>query len=152
MNITMHPIAHIHCQRNQAIDDNWGSENFEIVLADHIPEVALNGIEEFSHLEIIYFFHLVDEKDIVFCGRPRGNPKYPETGIFAQRRKDRPNRLGLTTVELLEHKGRVLKVRNLDAIDGTAVLDIKPVMREFQPAQVIRQPAWSSELMQNYWK
>lgn len=148
----MNPIAHIHCQRNQTIDDNWGSENFEIILADHLPEEALNGIDEFSHLEIVYFFHLVNEKDIVFSGRPRGNPDYPETGIFAQRRKDRPNRIGLTTVELLQHKGRVLKVRNLDAIDGTAVLDIKPVMREFQPVTEIRQPAWASELMQNYWK
>jgi tRNA-Thr(GGU) m(6)t(6)A37 methyltransferase TsaA len=121
-------------------------------LCDHIPDEAFEGISAFSHLEIIYFFDKVKPSDIVFSGRPRGNPGYPVTGIFAQRKKDRPNTLGLCTVELLEHKGRTLKVKYLDAIDGTPVLDIKPVFKEYKMEGNIRQPSWVSELMKNYWK
>ena len=72
-------------------------------------------------------------------------------GIFAQRAKDRPNRLGLSTCELLEVRGDALEVRALDAIDGTPVLDIKPYMTEFAPRRPVRQPAWSHELMAGYW-
>jgi tRNA (Thr-GGU) A37 N-methylase len=73
-------------------------------------------------------------------------------GIFAQRNKDRQNWIGLTTVELIERTGRVLRVRYLDAIDGTPVLDIKPVFREFMPKTTIRQPEWVDDLMKDYWR
>ena len=72
-------------------------------------------------------------------------------GIFAQRAKDRPNRLGSTVVEILKRDGRVLTVAGLDAVDGTPVLDINPVMVEFLPRTTLRQPAWSHELMRAYW-
>jgi GNAT superfamily N-acetyltransferase len=73
-------------------------------------------------------------------------------GIFAQRGKNRPNRLGLTTVRVLGVEGRVLRVAELDAIDGTPVLDIKPVMAEFLPRTPLRQHAWFHELTRNYWR
>jgi tRNA (Thr-GGU) A37 N-methylase len=72
-------------------------------------------------------------------------------GIFGQRKKDRPNQIGLCTVQLLEHNGRTIKVKYLDAIDGTPILDIKPVFKEFQPKGEIRQPIWVADLMKNYW-
>jgi tRNA (Thr-GGU) A37 N-methylase len=72
-------------------------------------------------------------------------------GIFAQRGKGRPNRLGATIVEIVNRAGRVLTVTGLDAIDGTPVLDIKPVMAEFLPRNPVRQPKWSHELMRSYW-
>jgi tRNA (Thr-GGU) A37 N-methylase len=73
-------------------------------------------------------------------------------GIFAQRAKDRPNRLGTTIVEIAGREGSVLTVIGLDAIDGTPVIDIKPVMAEFLPRGAIRQPQWSHELMRYYWR
>jgi tRNA (Thr-GGU) A37 N-methylase len=73
------------------------------------------------------------------------------TGIFAQRGKNRPNRLGTTICALVRVEGRTLVVQELDAIDGTPVLDIKPVMAEFLPRSAVRQPAWSHELMSEYW-
>jgi tRNA (adenine37-N6)-methyltransferase len=88
---------------------------------------------------------------MVYSGRPRGNPAYPVMGIFCQRKKDRPNKLGLCTVALLEHKGRTIIVQGLDAIDGTPILDIKPVFKEFQTKGNIRQPEWVADLMKNYW-
>ena len=152
MEITFTPIATVKNSRLVPKDDFWGEIVSEIELADWIPVEAFDGISEFSHLEIIYYFDKVDPKDIVFSGRPRGNPEYPHVGIFCMRKKDRPNPIGLCTVELLEHSGRIITVKNLDAIDGTPVLDIKPVYKEFQPKGEIRQPEWVSDLMKDYWK
>lgn len=169
----MTAIATVRNSRREPGDDFWGATISEIVLAEGVPEGAFVGIESFSHLEIIYYFNQVGEgkpqvgegKPQVGEGkpqvgvakpawsrRPRGNPAWPEMGIFAQRNKDRPNSIGLTTVELLEHNGRVIKVRWLDAIDGTPVLDIKPVFREFMPKGDTRQPEWVGELTKDYWK
>lgn len=146
------PIAIVKNSRSTPIDDKWEEIIAEIELAEHIPTESLENISDFSHLEIIYYFDKVKTEDIVFSGRPRGNPNYPLVGIFGQRKKDRPNTIGLSTVELLEHKGRTLTVKYLDAIDGTPVLDIKPVFREFQPKGNIKQPDWVADLMKNYWK
>jgi tRNA (adenine37-N6)-methyltransferase len=71
-------------------------------------------------------------------------------GIFAQRNKDRPNKIGLCTVELIWHRERTIGVKMLDAIDGTPVLDIKPVFREFREKTPIRQPDWVMDLMKDY--
>lgn len=116
-----------------------------------MPENAFENIELFSHLEIIYHFDRVNNDTVVYAGRPRENPDYPLMGIFAQRKKDRPNRIGLCTVKLLQHNGRMIKVQGLDAINGTPVLDIKPVFREFEVKEDIHQPGWVSDLMKQYW-
>ncbi len=65
--------------------------------------------------------------------------------------KARPNRIGVTVCRLLAVEGLVLKVRGLEAIDGTPVLDIKPVMRGFLPRGEISEPAWASAIMKEYW-
>ena len=152
MEINLTPIATVKNTRTTPTDDFWGDVISEIVLAGHIPTEAFDGISDFSHLEIIYYFDKVEASDIIFSGHPRGNPTYPQVGIYGQRKKDRPNAIGLCTVELLEHNGRNISVKHFDAIDGTPVLDIKPVFKEFQPKGVIRQPEWVSDLMKDYWK
>jgi tRNA-Thr(GGU) m(6)t(6)A37 methyltransferase TsaA len=151
MNIQLTPIAHVRNTRKSATDDFWGNIISEIELAENIPTASLAGISDFSHLEIIFHFDKIDFSKIKFSGHPRGNPEFPLMGIFAQRKKDRPNAIGLCTVELLEHNDRILKVKNLDAIDGTPILDIKPVFKEFLPQGEIHQPKWVSELMRDYW-
>lgn len=104
----------------------------------------------FSHLEILYYFHRSEKT--VTGGHPRENRAWPRVGIFAQRKKDRPNHLGATFVNLVRREGRKLVVANLDAVDGTPVIDIKPVMAEFLPKGTIQQPAWATELMAGYWE
>jgi len=141
MEIVLKPIAIVKNARTEPIDDHWEAVVADIELDSHIPTEVLDNIADFSHLEIIYYFNQVKDADIVFSGRPRGNPDYPLVGICGQRKKDRSNKIGLATVELLEHNGRTIKVKFLDAIDGTPVLDIKPVFKEFQPKTEIRQPA-----------
>src|ERR1035437_7975399 len=152
MEFKFKPIGTVRNPRKTPTDDCWEEVISEIELADDIPSEAFDGISDFSHLEIIYYFDKVKSNEIVFSGHPRGNSDFPIVGIFGQRKKGRPNAIGLCTVELLEHSGRKIKVKHLDAIDGTPVLDIKPVFKEFQLKGEIMQPKWVSELMKNYWK
>lgn len=153
MKIEMEAVGYVQAEREQAEDDYWGGAESRIVLANHIQPDALDGIEAFSHAEMLFFFDRVDPGKVVFGARhPRNNRAWPAVGIFAQRGKNRPNRIGSTICRVLRREGGVLTVAELDAIDGTPILDIKPVMREFLPREETRQPAWSSELMQSYWE
>ncbi len=149
--IILKPIAFVKNSRKEASDDQWSEIVSEIELIDDLPVESLDGIETFSHLEIIFFLDKA-HKTITGSEHPRENPDWPKVGIFAQRKKDRPNHLGLTTVNLIRKEGKTLIVSNLDAIDDTPVLDIKPVFTEYLPKGDIKQPAWTKELMKNYWR
>src|ERR1700743_2811423 len=100
MQITLHPIATVTNTRTDPTNDFWGNIISEITLLPHMPENAFKGIEDFSHLEVIFYFDKVKPEKIIYSGHPRGNPEWPEVGIFCQRKKDRPNQLGLCSVEL----------------------------------------------------
>jgi tRNA-Thr(GGU) m(6)t(6)A37 methyltransferase TsaA len=150
--IILQPLAVVRNARLEAEDDNWGEVVSTIELVDEMPSAALDGLESFSHIEVLFYFHGVPAAKVITGARhPRNNPAWPPVGILAQRGKNRPNRLGSTVVRLLRREGRTLHVVGLDAIDGTPVLDIKPVMREFLPREPVDQPTWASELMAKYW-
>jgi tRNA (adenine37-N6)-methyltransferase len=140
--------------RSEAIDDDWGGVEAVIRLdtARFGPD-AVAGLDGFSHLVVIFHFHLVDPGDVRSgARRPRGNPEWPEVGMFAQRARMRPNRLGVSTCRLVAVQGLDLRVRGLDAIDASPVLDVKPYMAEFEPpTDAVRQPGWSTELMRGYY-
>jgi tRNA (adenine37-N6)-methyltransferase len=146
------PIAFVSSTRAEPIDDQWDNEAATIRLAGRFDESALAGLEAFSHIDVLYIFDQVATDKVEHTARrPRGNPDWPMVGIFAQRGKNRPNRIGMTTCRLLGVDGPVLKVSGLDAIDGTPVIDIKPYLREFGPRGEVRQPDWSHDLMREYW-
>ncbi|MFI1915362.1 SAM-dependent methyltransferase [Nocardia sp. NPDC020380] len=152
--IEVAPIAWVKSPRTEPLDDDWDAVTSTITLdgARFTPD-AVAGLDAFSHIEVVYVFDRVEETDIHTGARhPRGNQDWPRIGIFAQRGKARPNRIGVTVCELLGVDGLTLTVRGLDAIDGTPVLDIKPYMTEFAARGEIRQPAWSHELMAGYWQ
>ena len=151
MNISLEPVAFVKNSRTDLSDDYWGNIISEIELLPHIPAKAFDGIDEFSHLEIVFHFDKSDRSKAVFFCHPRGNKNWPEVGIYAQRKRDRPNAIGITIAELVKREDNKIWVKYLDAIDGTPILDIKPVMKEFLPTGEIRQPQWSVELMSNYW-
>ncbi|MDB5226502.1 MAG: transcriptional regulator [Bacteroidota bacterium] len=152
MEFIVKPVAFVKNSRKEIEDDNWSAVTSEIHLSEEIPEETLSGITDFSHLEILYVFHQLQPGNVLLkTEHPRENPAFPKVGIFAQRKKNRPNLIGLTIVELVKAEGRKLTVKNLDAIDGTPVIDIKPVMKEFLPQGEVKQPQWSAELMKNYW-
>ena len=145
-------IGVVSSARTDAIDDDWGPIEATITLVDPLGAESIRGLDQFSHLEVIYLFDRVDPATIHTGARiPRNNPAWPEVGILAQRAKNRPNRLGLATCELVAVDGDMIRVRGLDAIDGTPVLDIKPYMSEFAPRSPVSQPAWSQELMAGYY-
>ena len=146
------PIGFVSGTRQQPLDDAWGGAEACITLTAECPPQALEGLAEFSHVEVLYLFHQVDPARVTRGARhPRDNPLFPRVGIFAQRGRNRPNRLGSTICRLLRVDWPRLYVAELDAIDGTPVLDLKPVMQEFLPRESVRQPAWSHELMRAYW-
>jgi tRNA-Thr(GGU) m(6)t(6)A37 methyltransferase TsaA len=142
-------IGRVASPRTEPIDDDWGG--IEATIRFELAPEALAGLDAFSHVEVVYLFDRVDP-DAVHTGarRPRGNPDWPEVGILAQRGKDRPNRIGICTAELVAVDGDTITVRGLDAIDGTPVLDVKPYMREFGPRGPVRQPAWADAIMAGY--
>ena len=151
--ITITPLAWVTSSRIEIKDDHWHEETASITLDDAMPDDSLAGLETFSHLEILFHFHQADPAKIVTGRRhPRNNPDYPEVGIFARRGKNRPNHLGLTVVRLLSIEGRTLRVQGLDALDGTPVIDIKPLMTGFLPSPAdIKEPPWATEIMRDYW-
>jgi tRNA-Thr(GGU) m(6)t(6)A37 methyltransferase TsaA len=150
--IELIPIGHVQNADVRLVNDRWGGVESRIVLVDSFGSEALDGLEAFSHAEIIYYFHQADPSKIAWGARhPRDNPKWPKIGIFAQRGRNRPNLIGSTVVKILGRTGTTLHVAELDAVDGTPVLDIKPVMAEFLPRSPVVQPDWSREVMRDYW-
>jgi len=147
------PIGVVRSPRKDLADDFWGKVDAEIVLAEDLPDEALAGLADFSHVEVIFLMDRVDPAKVETGARhPRERMDWPMVGIFAQRGKARPNRIGLTRGTIQKVDGRALTVRGLDAMDGTPVLDIKPWMKEFAPIGATRQPAWATELMADYYK
>jgi len=153
MGYEIEPIGHVRGGRVEAIDDDWDAVRATIELdPDQWSPEALSGLEEFSHLDVVYLFHQVDPDGVTRDARhPRGNTAWPCVGIFAQRARMRPNRLGVTTCRLLGIDGLSVRVQGLDAIDGSPVIDLKPHVREFAARGPIEQPQWMTELMVNYW-
>ena len=151
--ITLDPIGFVRSSRGEAVDDRWDAVQSRIELdsARFTPE-ALTGLDAFSHLLVVYSFHKTEPAKTEFKARhPRGNPAWPKVGIFAQRGKDRPNHLGVSSCGILKVSGLTIEVHGLDAIDGSPVLDLKPYMRGFEPRTPMREPEWAREIMQDYW-
>jgi len=153
MTIALTPVGTVRSSRTEPADDDWDEVTASIELDASFDAEAFDGIEEFSHAEVIFWFDRIPEWTIERGARhPRNNAAWPRVGIFAQRASARPNRLGATIVRILGRSGRVLHVGGLDAIDGTPVVDIKPVMKEFLPREPVTQAAWASQLMRSYWR
>ena len=118
----------------------------DIVVNDNLTE-ALDGLEEFSHIIVLYWMH-----EAARWGQPptkvhpRGKQELPLVGVFATRSPNRPNPVGKATVRLLERHGNTLKVSGLDATDGTPVIDIKPYIPGYDSAPDAKIPSWVSNL------
>ena len=151
--IVLTPIGTVRSAIEQPADDVWGGLRSRIELdSSRFSPECLAGLASFSHVELVFYFHLADESKIIWgAEHPRDRLDWPKVGIFALRRKDRPNRIGVTTCRLLSVGDLSIEVADLDAIDGTPVLDIKPYVREFGPRGEAYQPSWCTEIMAGYW-
>jgi tRNA-Thr(GGU) m(6)t(6)A37 methyltransferase TsaA len=151
--LRIRPIGVVRSSRNELTDDYWGAVTSLIEFdSSRLSEESILGLEDFSHLEVIYFLHQVNDDEVETGARhPRNRTDWPRVGILAQRAKRRPNRIGISRCELLSVAGLHLTVRGLDAVNGTPVLDVKPYFREFAPRSAVRQPEWVAELMRDYY-
>ncbi|MFH9223961.1 SAM-dependent methyltransferase [Streptomyces lydicus] len=151
--VVLRPVGRVVGGRSEVRDDDWGPVSAVIRLdAAQFGPDALAGLDDFSHLEVVYHFDRVPvEKMETGARHPRGNTDWPLVGIFGQRGKNRPNRLGVSRCRLLRTDGLDVHVQGLDAVDGTPVLDIKPYMTEFGPLGATSQPDWATALMRRYY-
>ncbi|WP_327350783.1 SAM-dependent methyltransferase [Streptomyces sp. NBC_01304] len=147
------PIGTVHNDRTDVQHtDNWGAVRSTITIDERFGETCLQGLDGFSHVEVLFVFDQLPEPDDYREPRPyRGRSDLPPVGVFAGRGPRRPNRIGVTCCAVESVHGRVLTVVGLDAVSGTPVIDVKPAMAEFRPAD-IKQPQWVSDMMAEYFQ
>jgi tRNA (adenine37-N6)-methyltransferase len=146
------PVAYVVGGRPEPTDDYWGGTRAIIRIdGERFNTDSTAGLDQFSHLEIVFRFHLTDPTDLhLGARRPRDNPEWPEVGIFGHRNMRRVNWLGVSRCRLLKVDGLDLHVEDLDAVHGTPVLDIKPWFAEMGPRGEVSQASWSIDMLHDY--
>ncbi|MEW5719863.1 MAG: tRNA (N6-threonylcarbamoyladenosine(37)-N6)-methyltransferase TrmO [Chloroflexota bacterium] len=144
--IQLKPIGMVHNALSETRRDTpWDEIESEIAIDEEWCD-ALDGLAEFSHIWVIFYLNRVNGPDSP-CVRPMRRDDLPLVGRFATRAPSRPNPIGICAVELLEVRGNALRVRGLDALDGTPVLDLKPYLERGDAIQNTRVGAW----VRQYW-
>jgi tRNA-Thr(GGU) m(6)t(6)A37 methyltransferase TsaA len=125
----VHPIGHVESrlvdtkaapkQGDEGAPDAW-------IVIDDTLKAAMDGLEPGAEVWVLTWLDRADRDTLAV--HPRDDPANPERGVLSTRSADRPNPIGLHRVEILAVEGTRLHVRNLEAIDGTPVVDIKPVL------------------------
>lgn len=143
-------IGNVSNNVNELVDDNWGNVESDIIL-DRKYENGLVGLDNFSHAVIIFYMDKATfniDNDLI--RKPRGRQDLDYYGIFAQRAKHRPNPIGITTVKIISVSNNLLKVKGLDAVNNTPVIDIKPYFKNFDNINDSKQPDWVDDIMKDY--
>jgi tRNA (Thr-GGU) A37 N-methylase len=150
--LTVHPVAVVVGGHTTPGDDYQGGVESIIRLRPDFPEETVLGLDSFSHLEAVWHFHRATPEDVALHARsPRDNPAWPPSGTFAHRNHRRPNQLAVSHPRLLRVNGLDLHVTDLDAVDGTPVLDLAPYFPTMGPQGQVRVPTWVDEMLPNYW-
>jgi len=124
MEITLEPIGYVKSSHRDVAKSGGFREQVALIVIDMAYAKGLAGLADQERLLVTWYAH--EAKEVKMRARPRSDPTTPETGVFNSRSPHRPNHICTTAVEILDLKGNVIKVKGLDAIDGTPVLDIKP--------------------------
>ena len=142
MDITLKPIGVVRNAVKCPGKHDWRAVESEILVDAGLTE-ALDRIDEYSHLVILYWMHKLEPSQrSIQKVHPRRRQDLPLVGVFASRSPARPNPIGMTTVKLLSRQDNVLRVIGLDAVDGTPVLDIKPYIPDHSAEKGTQIPAW----------
>lgn len=136
-------IGTVRSSRTQLGAEGWEGLESSIEVFTAFA-AGLRGIDGFSHLIVLTWLHLVPPEDrTAIALPPAGDPAQPPVGIFALRVAGRPNPIGCSVVALLGIEGTLLRVRGLDAVDGTPVLDLKPYLPAYDSAPDAALPGWA---------
>ncbi len=138
--ITLKAIGAVRNEIKEPTHQDSSEVISEIVIDSGLTK-ALDDLDKFSHIIVLYWIHR-SRRPAPMKVHPRGDPERALMGVFATRSPSRPNPIGKATVKLLERQGNILKVRGLDAIDGTPVLDIKPYIPGYDSVDDCRAPSW----------
>ena len=141
--IFLKPIGQVSNDIKEKMRHGWAQVESNITIEPDLTAL-LDGLEDFSHITVLFWMHQSTGKTPRKV-HPQGREEFPLVGIFATRAPHRPNSIGVTVAELIERNSNILKVRGLDAIDGTPVLDIKPYLpKDFIPNT--KHPDWVEKL------
>ena len=145
--IGLEPIGHVKSPEKRSRRGDFDEVISEIILREDLAP-GLEGLGEFSHLEVIFYMHLPDEgRARRLKTHPKGCTQLPEVGLFATRSPHRPNRIGLTLCRILSIHGNVIKVKGLDALDGSPILDIRaPSLRYYSKFPEMKFADWMFKL------
>jgi tRNA-Thr(GGU) m(6)t(6)A37 methyltransferase TsaA len=141
--ITLSPIGYVRNRVKEPMPDGWDAVESRIIIRPELAPMLLN-LGDYSHVIVVFWPHLVpdDVRGSKPQLHPRDDPQYPLMGVLATRSQIRPNPVLVSPVRLLDVKGSVLRVRGLDAIDGTPVLDIKPYLPHYDSIPGADVPEW----------
>ncbi|MFZ5845166.1 MAG: tRNA (N6-threonylcarbamoyladenosine(37)-N6)-methyltransferase TrmO [Patescibacteria group bacterium] len=142
--ITLKPLGRAKNGINKPRLAGWKDVVTEIII-DKKYAKGLDGIEDYSHVIVLYW--LDQEKECHLRHHPQGRSDVPFVGIFACRCPQRPNPIAISTVRLLGRESNILKVKGLDILDGTPVLDIKPYTPAYDAVDKAAVPAWVNRLV-----
>ncbi|MFH1604703.1 MAG: tRNA (N6-threonylcarbamoyladenosine(37)-N6)-methyltransferase TrmO [Pseudomonadota bacterium] len=144
-------IGRVKCAVTQTSLGNWEKVESEIELEPRYA-AGLQGLDQFSHVLVVFFLDRAQGFDLAkqLLRQPRGMEDLDPVGVFAQRTRFRPNPIGVTAVKLLGVEANVVKVRGLDALDGTPVLDLKPYMPPFDRMEDVELPPWFDKFIVGY--
>ncbi|OGE18697.1 tRNA (N6-threonylcarbamoyladenosine(37)-N6)-methyltransferase TrmO [Candidatus Daviesbacteria bacterium RIFCSPLOWO2_02_FULL_41_8] len=142
--IKVKPLGNAKNSVNKPTLPGWKDVTTEIAIDKNYAK-GLDGIEDYSHIIVVYWMDR--EKECHLKHHPQGRENIPFIGIFACRCPQRPNRIAISTVELLSREGNTIKVKGLDIVDGTPILDIKPYTPEYDLVEKARVPEWVNKLV-----
>jgi tRNA-Thr(GGU) m(6)t(6)A37 methyltransferase TsaA len=138
--LTLTRIGVVRNEITTPIVQGWGQVVSDLVLDERYTE-ALDGLEDYSHVLVLFWMDQAGPPKSL-KGHVQGREDLPVVGLFARRAPSRPNPIGITAVPLLQRDKNVLRVRGVDAIDGTPLLDIKPYTPAFDSVERARIPEW----------
>ena len=142
--ITIKPLGKAKNNVAKPMLPSWKDVVTEIVI-DKSYAKGLDGIEDYSHIIVVYWMD--KEKECHLKHHPQGREDIPFVGIFACRCPQRPNRIAVSTVELVKRSGNIITVKGLDIVSGTAILDIKHYTPQYDEVKNAKVPDWVSKLV-----
>ena len=144
--VTLYPIGVVRNRIKEPRPDGWAQVVSRVVIRPEYAD-ALLGIDGYSHVIVLFWPHLVpdDVRGSKHQLHPRDDERNPLMGVLATRSQIRFNPVLTTPVPLLGVKGNVLRVRGLDAIDGTPVLDVKPYLPHYDAIPDAKVPEWVTD-------